>query len=65
MASVKCEYLIIEILELLLSVMTNKNCKDQIFLLLHEPQTAELLYALLADKNNGRELREILLKVCK
>lgn len=63
-ASVKYEYLVIEMLELLISVMTNKNCKDQIFLLLHEPQTAELLYALLVDKNYGRELREIFLKVC-
>lgn len=62
-ASVKHEYLVTEMLEQLLACMNSKNCKDQIFLLMHEPQTAELLYALLVDKMYGPGLREIVLKV--
>lgn len=62
-SSVKHEHLIIEILELLLACMNSKNCKDQIFLLMHEPQTAELLFSILTDKSYGRELHESLLNV--
>lgn len=61
-ASVKYDYLVIEMLELLQSCMSAKNCKDQIFLLLHEPQTAELLYAVLADKQSDERLRECVLR---
>lgn len=50
-------------LELLLSHMNSKNCKDQIYLLMHEPQTAELCYSLLADKNSDFMLQSTVLKV--
>lgn len=62
-ASVKSELLVIEILEMLTIHMDNKACKDQIFLLMHEPLTTELLYALLIDKNCGMELHLALLHV--
>lgn len=62
-SSVKHEHLIIEILELLLACMNSKNCKDQIFLLMHEPQTAELLFSILTDKSYGRDLHESFLNV--
>lgn len=62
-ASVKSEILVIEILEMLTIHMDNKSCKDQIFLLMHEPLTTELLYALLIDRNCGMELHLALLNV--
>lgn len=43
--------------------MKYKTCKDQLFLLLHEPQTAEILYILLIDKSYSDELHLSLLRV--
>lgn len=62
-ASVGHEHLILEILELLLSQMNSKNCLDQLFLLMHEPQTAELCYALLIDRKYGTRLQSAVIKV--
>lgn len=62
-ASVKTEILVIELLEMLTVHMESKGCKDQIFLLMHEPQTADLLYALLIDRNCGVEIHKALLTV--
>lgn len=62
-ASVNHEYLIVELLELIWTQMTSKNCLDQLFLLLHEPQTAELCYALLTDRKYSARLHLTVLKV--
>lgn len=50
-------------LELLTSQMNSKHCKDQIYLLMHEAQTADLCYSLLADKNSDMALQTAVLKV--
>lgn len=63
-ASVNHEYLIVELLELIWTQMNSKNCLDQLFLLLHEPQTAELCYALLTDRKYSTRLHLTVLKVC-
>ena len=52
-----------EVLEMLVSYMENRNCKDQIFLLLYEPERAETLYCLLVDRNFSMELKLKVLKV--
>lgn len=62
-ASVHHEYLIVELLELIWTQMNSKNCLDQLFLLLHEPQTAELCYALLTDRKYSTRLHLTALKV--
>lgn len=62
-ASVGQEHLILEILELLLSQMNSRNCLDQLFLLMHEQQTAELCYALLTDRKYGTRLQSTVIKV--
>lgn len=62
-ASVRHEHLIIEMLELLNGQIGSRSSKDQLFLLLHEPQTAELCYALLTDRKYSQQLHALLLKV--
>lgn len=62
-ASVNRKCLIMEMLDLLILHMHSKNCKDQIFLLMHEIQTAELCFSLLADKKSDVALQTIVLKV--
>lgn len=62
-ASVGHENLIQEILELLLNQMSHRACLDQLFLLMHEPQTAELCYALLTDRKYGIQLHKTVIKV--
>jgi len=54
---------LLEVLEMLVSYMENRNCKDQIFLLLYEPERAETLYCLLMDRNFSMELKLKVLKV--
>lgn len=61
-ASISQDYLIIEMLDLMVGCMTSKNCKDQIFLLMHEPQTAELLYAALVSKMSPASVRASVLR---
>lgn len=61
--SVKEEQLLIELLEMLMSQMEAKNCKDQIFLLLHEKFTGETLYVLLLNRSFGIEFKFVLVKV--
>jgi len=63
MAIEKHECIIIELIKMLISHMESKNCKDQIFLLMYEPHTAELLYSLFVDKVYTSDLYEVLLKV--
>lgn len=62
-ASIGHEHLILEIMELLLNQMNSKNCLDQLFLLMHEPQTAELCYALLTERKYGTRLHSTVIKV--
>lgn len=50
MASVKHEHIIVELVDMLINYLEGKNCKDQMYLLLHEPQTADLLYNFFVDK---------------
>lgn len=50
-------------LEMLLSHLETKNCRDQIYLLMYEPNAADLLYALLQDKTFSVEFKQKLLKV--
>lgn len=61
-ASINHEHLIQEILELLLTQMNHKSCLDQLFLLMHEPQTAELCYALLTDRKYSSQLHKTVIK---
>lgn len=62
-ASVNHEHLILEIIELILTQLNNKSCKDQLYLLMHEPQTAELCYSLLTDRKYSKNLHKIVLEV--
>lgn len=63
LASVKHEHVTIEVVEMLRSHLNGKNCKDQMFLLLHEPQTADLLYNFFVDKAYSVALQEEVIKV--
>lgn len=58
MASVKYEHVLIEFLEVLTYHMKSKSCKDDLILLLHEPQTANLFYNFFIDKVHTYELQE-------
>lgn len=64
-ASTKHEHLILEMLELLLTQMNSKSCLDQLFLLMHEPQTAELCYALLTDRKYSARLHLTVIRVSR
>lgn len=61
LAATKHEQSLVEVLDLWTHHM-EANCKDQMFLLLLEPQTAELVYCLLIDRNFGKALH---LAVCR
>lgn len=62
-ASVQHEYLIVELIDLIWTQMNSKHCFDQLFLLMHEPNTAELCYALLTDRKYSSRLHLTILKV--
>lgn len=49
--TIKNDVVITELFSLLTNIMENKNCKDQIFLLMYEPNVGEMLYALVAEKS--------------
>jgi hypothetical protein len=55
---------ITEMLDVLLTYVESKHCRDQFFLLILEPRCIEILYALLLEKIFTTELREKVLKVC-
>lgn len=48
---------------MVVSYMESKSCKDQMFLLLYEPDRAETLYCLLVDRSFSMELKHKVLKV--
>jgi hypothetical protein len=52
-----------EVLEMLVSYLESKSCKDQVFLVLYEPHCAETLYCLLVERNFSMELKQKVLKV--
>lgn len=62
-ASVNHEHLIVEMLELLVAQLNSKSCKDQLFLLINEPQTAELCYSLLTDRKYSSRLHALVISV--
>ena len=63
LSTVKEEILLVEVLDMLMSYMESKTCKDQIFLLLYEPHAGDTLYCLFIDKNYSMDLKYKLLKV--
>lgn len=63
LASVKQEHVLIEFLDMMSMHVKGKNCKDQLILLLHEPQTANLIYNYFIDKNWSCELQEAAIRV--
>ncbi|KAM7358806.1 neurobeachin-like protein 1 isoform 2-T3 [Cochliomyia hominivorax] len=58
LASVKQHHVLIEFLDMMTMHIKGKNCKDQLILLLHEPQTANLLYNYFMDKTCCSDLQE-------
>ncbi|XP_034109719.1 neurobeachin-like protein 1 isoform X1 [Drosophila albomicans] len=58
LASVRQELVLIEFLEMMTLYVRGKNCKDQMVLLLHEPQTANLVYNFFVDKSYSSEVQE-------
>lgn len=62
-ANVKNETVLLETLAMFSSLLENKNCKDQTFILMYEPSTAELFYALLIEKCYSTLVHQSALKV--
>lgn len=65
LASVKQDNVLIEFLDVLNMHVKGKNCRDQLILLLHEPQTANLIYNYFMDKSYSCELQEAAIRVSK
>ncbi|CAH1788242.1 unnamed protein product [Owenia fusiformis] len=63
LTAVKQENLLIEIVDLLITLLEAPSTKDQLFLLMFEPEMVELLYALVVHKQYSMELKEKSLKV--
>nr|NP_647869.3 uncharacterized protein Dmel_CG43367, isoform D [Drosophila melanogaster]AAF47858.3 uncharacterized protein Dmel_CG43367, isoform D [Drosophila melanogaster] len=58
LASVRQDVVLVEFLEMMTFYVRGKNCKDQMVLLLHEPQSANLLYNFFVDKSYSNEIQE-------
>ncbi|XP_068150111.1 LOW QUALITY PROTEIN: neurobeachin-like protein 1 [Drosophila tropicalis] len=58
LASVRQDVVLVEFLEMMTFYVRGKNCKDQMVLLLHEPQSANLIYNFLIDKSYTCEIQE-------
>ena len=54
---------ITEMLDVLLTYIESKHCRDQFYLLILEPRCAEILYSLMLEQIFSTELREKSLKV--
>lgn len=52
-----------EVLDMLVAHLESKTCRDQVFLLMYEPQAADMLYCLLTEKHFTMELKQRVLKV--
>ncbi|KAL1394330.1 hypothetical protein pipiens_012033, partial [Culex pipiens pipiens] len=62
LTTIKVEPVVVEILEMLTTLIESKHVKDQIFLLMYEPHMAEALYTLFMDRHFGNEVHTRLLK---
>ncbi|XP_016965491.1 neurobeachin-like protein 1 isoform X2 [Drosophila biarmipes] len=58
LASVRQDVVLVEFLEMMTFYVRGKNCKDQMVLLLHEPQSANLIYNFFVDKSYNNEIQE-------
>ncbi|XP_044250350.1 neurobeachin-like protein 1 isoform X3 [Drosophila takahashii] len=58
LASVRQDVVLVEFLEMMTFYIRGKNCKDQMVLLLHEPQSANLIYNFFVDKSYTNEIQE-------
>ncbi|XP_017135675.1 neurobeachin-like protein 1 isoform X1 [Drosophila miranda] len=58
LASVRQDVVLVEFLEMITLYVRGKNCRDQMVLLLHEPQTANLIYNFFVDKSYTNEIQE-------
>lgn len=65
LASVRQELVLVEFLEMMTYYVRGKNCKDQMVLLLHEPQSANLIYNFFVDKSYSNEVQEAAIRVSK
>ena len=63
LCSVRDNEMITEMVDVLLTYIDSRHCKDQFYLLVLEPRCAEILYALLLEQIFTAELRAKLLKV--
>jgi len=52
-----------EVLDMLINHLESRNCRDQVYLLLYEPHSAELLYGVLADSNFSMDLKQKIVKL--
>lgn len=43
--------------------LENESCKDQLFILMYEPQTADILYSVLIEKSISMVAKQKVLKV--
>lgn len=50
-------------MNLLIKQLENESCKDQLFLLMYEPQTADILYSILIEKSISMLAKQKVLKV--
>ncbi|XP_055373526.1 neurobeachin-like protein 1 isoform X2 [Condylostylus longicornis] len=62
-ASTKQEQILIELLEMLLFYLKGKSCKDQMVLLLYEPNTAVLFYNIFIDKLYSDEIHSATIRI--
>ncbi|XP_055608825.1 neurobeachin-like protein 1 isoform X2 [Uranotaenia lowii] len=62
LTTIKVEPVVVEIIEMLTTLIEGKHVKDQIFLLMYEPNMAEALYTLFMDRHFGNEVHTRLLK---
>ncbi|XP_055643375.1 neurobeachin-like protein 1 isoform X2 [Toxorhynchites rutilus septentrionalis] len=62
LTTIKIEPVVVEIIDMLTSLIESKHVKDQIFLLMYEPNMAEGLYTLFMDRHFGSDLHIRLLK---
>ncbi|XP_025416195.1 neurobeachin-like protein 1 isoform X1 [Sipha flava] len=59
----RSETMIIELLDLLIKHLETESCKDQLFLLMYEPQTADILYCILIEKSISMLAKQKVLKI--
>lgn len=54
---------VIEVLEMVIAQLESRSCRDQLILLMFEPQSADLIYCLLLNKTFSMDLKHRALKV--